>query len=80
MRSLAQTEPRLGRNASTSDIVDAMRNPNTGVGFLQHHTSAMTFVSADAVQWLIKHVEGVVNQQSAEQILEVVLGRNLKTA
>ncbi|XP_034240343.1 GATOR complex protein Iml1 isoform X2 [Thrips palmi] len=70
---LAQTEPRLGRNASTSDIVDAMRNPNTGVGFLQHHTSAMTFVSADAVQWLIKHVEGVVNQQAAEHVLQKML-------
>jgi len=56
-----------------------MRNSNTGVGFLQHHTSAMTFVSADAVQWLIKHVEGVVNQQSAEEILQVYLGVNYTT-
>lgn len=56
-----------------NDMVDAMRHQVTGVGFLAHHISlpSMTFVSADAVQWLIKHVEGVTNQQSAEQILEV---------
>lgn len=48
-----------------------MRHPTTGVGFLSHHSSSMTFVSADAVQWLIKHVEAVSNQQTAEDILEV---------
>ncbi|KAE8752931.1 hypothetical protein FOCC_FOCC000276 [Frankliniella occidentalis] len=74
---LAQPELRLGRNASTSDIVDAMRQPMTGVGFLAHHTSSLTFASADAVQWLIKHVEDVTCQQSAEKILEKMLSEKL---
>lgn len=75
--SLAQSEPRLGRNASVNDIAKAMRDPVTGVGFLAHLTSTMTFVSADAVQWLIRHVEEVTNQQSAEQILEKMLSDKL---
>ena len=76
---LSQSEPRLGRSASVNDIVDAMRHPVSGVGFLAHHISlpSMTFVSADAVQWLIKHVEGVSNQHSAEQILEKMLSDKL---
>lgn len=50
-----------------------MRNTVSGVGFLTHHPSlpSYTFVSADAVQWLICHVEGVLHEERAVNIMEV---------
>lgn len=49
-----------------------MKNPITGVGFLTPHQSlpSYTFTSADAVNWLINHVEHVTNVDEAMQILQ----------
>lgn len=50
----------------------------TGVGFLTHHPSlpSYTFVSADAVQWLIYHVDGVLHEERAVNIMEVSVCQN----
>jgi hypothetical protein len=50
-----------------------MQNTVSGVGFLTHHPSlpSCTFVSADAVLWLIRHVEGVLHEEKAVDIMEV---------
>ncbi|XP_069703010.1 GATOR complex protein Iml1 isoform X2 [Periplaneta americana] len=63
---------RLKSTATLSEILEAMRNTSTGVGFLTHHASlpSYTFVSADAVMWLINHVEGVVSEDKAVEIME----------
>lgn len=64
---------RLKSTATLSEILEAMRNTVSGVGFLTHHPSlpSYTFVSADAVQWLICHVDGVLHEERAVDIMEV---------
>ena len=64
---------RLKSTATLSEILEALRNTVSGVGFLTHHPSlpSCTFVSADAVLWLIRHVEGVPHEEKAVDIMEV---------
>lgn len=52
-----------------------MKHPQIGVGFLTQHPSlpSHTFVSADAVQWLNKHIEGGVTVENAIKIMKVRL-------
>lgn len=68
--SFNTSEPSLKATASNVEILEAMRNPYTGVGFLTTHQSFtnLTFVSADAVNWLIKHVEGISNIETAVRV------------
>ncbi|KAK7794438.1 hypothetical protein R5R35_003809 [Gryllus longicercus] len=69
------SEISLKSTASHAEILEAMRHPEKGVGFLTQHPSlpSYTFVSADAVQWLIAHVEGVQNEERAVSIMERML-------
>lgn len=57
-------------SASHLEILEAMRHPYTGIGFLTIHQSFsnLTFVSADAVNWLIERMEGVTNVDTAVQV------------
>ena len=50
-----------------------MKHTTTGVGFLTHYPSlpSFTFVSADAVQWIISHVDDVVSEEKAVELMEV---------
>lgn len=61
------------------EILEAMRNPYTGVGFLTTHQSfaTLTFVSADAVTWLMEHIEGVNNVDLAVQVRFKIAGSYL---
>jgi hypothetical protein len=69
---------RLKSTATLSEILEAMGNTVSGVGFLTHHPSlpSYTFVSADAVNWLICHVEGVLHEEKAVTIMEVSTSPN----
>ncbi|PSN43947.1 DEP domain-containing protein 5 [Blattella germanica] len=64
---------RLKSTATLTEIRDAMRNNLTGVGFLTDHPSlpSFTFVSADAVQWIISHVDDITNEEQAVELMEV---------
>lgn len=64
---------KLKNTAPNSEILEAMKHPQTGVGFLTHHPSlpSQTFVSADAVQWLNNHIEGGVTVEGAINIMNV---------
>ncbi|XP_043269598.1 GATOR complex protein Iml1 isoform X3 [Venturia canescens] len=63
---------KIKSNTPNSEILEAMRNLQTGVGFLTQHPSlpSQTFVSADAVQWLNKHIEGGVTVENAIKIMK----------
>ena len=63
----------LKEGASNSEIIELMKHPSSGVGFLSQHPSlpSHTFVSADAIQWLITHTEGTLPHQQAVFIMEV---------
>ncbi|XP_017789838.1 PREDICTED: DEP domain-containing protein 5 [Habropoda laboriosa] len=62
---------KLKNTASNNEILEAMKHPQNGVGFLTQHPSlpSQTFVSADAVQWLNDHIEGGVTVENAISIM-----------
>ncbi|XP_076544250.1 GATOR complex protein Iml1 isoform X8 [Osmia lignaria lignaria] len=62
---------KLKNTAPNTEILEAMKHSQTGVGFLTHHPSlpSQTFVSADAVQWLNNHIEGGVTVEGAINIM-----------
>lgn len=65
---------KLKSNASNSEILEALKHPVSGVGFLTQHKDALpsqTFVSADAVQWLNNHIDGGVTVECAINIMQV---------
>lgn len=55
------------------EILEVMKHPQTGVGFLTQHPSlpSQTFVSADAIQWLNNHMEGGVGIERGIDIMQV---------
>ncbi|KAH9637753.1 hypothetical protein HF086_009421 [Spodoptera exigua] len=71
-------EPKLKANASLAEIVDRMRNPQLGVGFLQQTVSlpSHTFVSIYAIHWLQANMEGVTYER-ATSIMEKLLQEKL---
>lgn len=60
------------------EILEAMKHPQTGVGFLTQHPSlpSQTFVSADAIQWLNNHIEGGVGVERGINIMKVKVLKN----
>ena len=64
---------KIKSTAPNNEILEAMKHPQTGVGFLTQHPSlpSQTFVSADAVQWLNNHIEGGVTVEGAINIMNV---------
>lgn len=65
--------PRLKSTVSLSEILEAMKHPLTGVGFMVQTVSlpSNAFVSIDAIQWIINHVEGVTDIEKAKAKMEV---------
>ncbi|XP_012282674.1 GATOR complex protein DEPDC5 isoform X2 [Orussus abietinus] len=70
---------KLKSNASSSEILEAMKHPQTGVGFLTQHPSvpSQTFISADAVQWLNDHIEGGISIESAINVMKGMIQEKL---
>lgn len=68
--SISNTEIQLKSSSTHLEILEAMRNPITGVGFLTQHQSlpSHTFVSADAVTWLMNHLEDINDLEQAMQV------------
>ncbi|XP_058807766.1 GATOR complex protein Iml1 isoform X1 [Phymastichus coffea] len=74
--------PEVTKIKSTSpatEILEAMKHPHNGVGFLTQHPSlpSQTFVSADAVQWLNSHIEGGVTVENAITIMKGMIQEKL---
>ncbi|XP_023323795.1 GATOR complex protein DEPDC5 [Eurytemora carolleeae] len=71
-----ENEFKLLRSSCTNEeIVEAMRSVPTGLTILpkQEALPNHTFVSADAVVWLIEHVEGIDEESSAVQLMSSLL-------
>lgn len=64
---------KIKSTTPNNEILEAMKQPQSGVGFLTQHPSlpSQTFVSADAVQWLNNHIEGGVTVEGAINIMNV---------
>lgn len=69
----------LKATSSFAEILESLRHPVTGVGFLTTHPSlpSFTFVSADAVHWLINHLDGVNNTDQAVNLMNSMLKDHL---
>ena len=67
--------PKIKSTAANIEILEAMKRPQTGVEFLTPHPSlpSQTLVSADAVLWLNKHIEGGVSIDDAVKIMKVTM-------
>lgn len=66
--------------SSYSEILEALRHPTTGVGFLTLTPTILpsfTFVSADAVHWLINHLEGITTIDQAVNLINLMLRERL---
>jgi DEP domain-containing protein 5 len=64
---------RLSSTASYQEILEAMKNATSGLSFLFLNQSLppMTFSSADAVHWLLTHVEGLATKDAAGEVMQV---------
>jgi len=71
--SASQELTKIKNNATNLEILEAMKQPQTGVGFLTQHPSlpSQTFVSADAIQWLNNHIEGGIEIEQGINIMKV---------
>ncbi|XP_011872144.1 PREDICTED: DEP domain-containing protein 5 isoform X6 [Vollenhovia emeryi] len=63
---------KIKSNATNVEILEAMKHPQTGVGFLTQHPSlpSQTFVITDAIQWLNNHIEGSTGIKQSINILK----------
>ncbi|XP_077296964.1 GATOR complex protein Iml1 isoform X2 [Arctopsyche grandis] len=68
------TEMKLKSTATLIEILEAMKNPVTGVGFMMQTVSlpSNTFVSIDGIQWLIYHVDGITNIEKAKDKMDAM--------
>ncbi|XP_029163767.1 GATOR complex protein DEPDC5 isoform X1 [Nylanderia fulva] len=63
---------KIKSNATNLEILEVMKHPQNGVGFLTQHPSLpnQTFVSADAIQWLNNHMEGGIGVEQGINIMK----------
>lgn len=66
-------EPKLKANVPLAEIIERMRHPTVGVGFLQQTVSlpSHTFVSIYAIHWLQANMENMTSER-AVNIMEVI--------
>ncbi|XP_050506541.1 GATOR complex protein Iml1 isoform X1 [Diabrotica virgifera virgifera] len=64
----------LKSNATSAEIIESMKNPANGLLFInmQQNLPNFTFVSAEAVSWLMTHMEEVNNVEKGVQIMEML--------
>jgi len=69
----------LKRNCTYEEIVEAMRTGSISLCLLPKHEALPqnTFISADAVVWLLEHVEGVNTEKQAVQMMSGILEAGL---
>ncbi|XP_023248149.1 GATOR complex protein DEPDC5 [Copidosoma floridanum] len=77
--NIATEVVKIKSSASLVEILEAMKHPQTGVGFLTQHPSlpSQTFVSADAVQWLNNHMEGGISVDKAVGLMKIMIADKL---
>lgn len=66
--------------SGTACIVEAMKSPSRGLSFLESKPNGLppyTFISAEALSWVLEQVEGVANDQEAIELLQKMLDERL---
>ncbi|XP_074029674.1 GATOR complex protein Iml1 isoform X2 [Leptinotarsa decemlineata] len=66
-------------NVTSLELIDAMKHPTNGLLFinLQPNLPNTTFVTADAVNWLMTHVEGVTTLEKGIQKMQTLYKEQL---
>lgn len=71
--SFINTELLIRENLSNAELVEHMINSQLGVGFVNRHMGLPqnSFISDDAVTWLLNSVTTLNNRNEAVEILQV---------
>merc|ERR1719233_283837 len=79
MESQERDDRLLPSNATNEQIAEAMRSGAACISILpkQDALPPLAFVSADAVVWLMEHVDEVYTEEKAVQIMQSLLEENL---
>jgi hypothetical protein len=79
MDSMENEFKLLRSSCSNEEIIETMRSGPSGLTTLpkQEALPNNTFVSADAVVWLIDHVEGVADEATAVKVMSTMLNEEL---
>ncbi|KAL1494319.1 hypothetical protein ABEB36_009934 [Hypothenemus hampei] len=66
-------------NSTSSEIIEAFKHPTQGFSFINtsQNLPNYTFVAADAVNWLLSHMEGVTSTEKAVQIMHILHAEKL---
>lgn len=66
----------LKPNTSGIELVEAMKHPTNGLSFInsQPNLPNFTFVTADVVNWLMTHMEGVTSVEKGVQVYFILTG------
>ncbi|KAJ8973342.1 hypothetical protein NQ317_004654 [Molorchus minor] len=77
--NIAPTIILLKQNATGTEIIEAMKHPTNGLSFinLQQNFPNLTFITADAVNWLITHMEGISTIEKGIQVMQSLHKENL---
>ncbi|CAH1990123.1 unnamed protein product [Acanthoscelides obtectus] len=64
----------LKQNATSAEIVEAMKHPTAGLSFinLQPNLPNLTFVTGEAVNWLMTHMEDVTTVEQGVHIMQTL--------
>ncbi|XP_060527530.1 GATOR complex protein Iml1 isoform X2 [Cylas formicarius] len=73
------TPPVLKSDSPGSDIVEAMKHQSHGLSYVsnQHNLPTYAFVAADAVKWVVTHVEDVTAVEEALLVMRRLHGEQL---
>lgn len=66
--------------SGTASIVEAMKSPTRGLSFLDSKPNGLppyTFISLEAVSWVLEQVEGIATDQEAVELLQKMMDERL---
>ncbi|XP_018575456.1 GATOR complex protein DEPDC5 isoform X3 [Anoplophora glabripennis] len=64
----------LKSSATGTELIEAMKHPTSGLSFinLPQNLPNFTFVTADSVNWLMTHMEGVTSVEKGVQVMQTL--------
>lgn len=71
--------PLLKPTATNSEIIECMKHPVHGLAFINSQTNLPnnTFVAAEAISWLLNHMEGITTLSRGVQVMQNLHRENL---
>ena len=66
--------------SGSASIVEAMKSSVRGLNFLESKSNDLppyTFVSYEAVAWLVEHIDGIATEQEAIEVMQKMMDERL---